>query len=74
MHLYQRPYNWTVNEWKIPWTDIVELSELDKPGPHFLGLIVTLPTVSVAEGIPKMFTDKWTAEHDDNFYPANCFT
>lgn len=51
--LFQRPYSWDTKEWKILWRDLVELSEVSDPRPHFIGSIVTMPTVSVPEGVSK---------------------
>ena len=51
--LFQRPYSWEAKEWKILWGDLAELSETPDPRPHFMGSIVTMPTVSVPEGVSK---------------------
>ena len=51
--LFQRPYSWTKKEWEILWNDIVELSETGDSRSHFIGSIVTVPTISVPEGIAK---------------------
>lgn len=51
--LFQRPYSWTKKEWEILWNDIVELSETGNNRSHFIGSIVTMPTISVPEGIAK---------------------
>ena len=51
--LFQRPYSWDAKEWKILWADLGDLCEVDDPRPHFLGSIVTMPTVSVPEGVSK---------------------
>lgn len=51
--LFQRSYSWTKKEWGILWDDIVELYEEDSPRTHFVGSIVTMPTVSVPEGVAK---------------------
>ena len=51
--LFQRAYSWDVKEWKILWDDLAELCEVDDPRPHFMGSIVTMPTVSVPEGVNK---------------------
>lgn len=51
--LFQRPYSWTKKEWEILWNDIVELSETGDNRSHFIGSIVTMPTISVPEGIAK---------------------
>jgi len=51
--LFQRSYSWDKKEWEILWNDLVELSEMDNPRTHFIGSIVTMPTVSVPEGVSK---------------------
>lgn len=51
--LFQRPYSWTKKEWEILWNDIVELCTVDNPRTHFVGSIVTMPTISVPEGVTK---------------------
>jgi len=51
--LFQRPYSWTKKEWEILWDDIVELCQVDNPRTHFVGSIVTMPTISVPEGVTK---------------------
>lgn len=51
--LFQRPYSWDAKEWKILWADLADLCEIDDPRPHFMGSIVTMPTVSVPEGVSK---------------------
>ena len=40
-------------EWEILWDDIIELSRIDNPRTHFIGSIVTMPTISVPEGVTK---------------------
>lgn len=51
--LFQRPYSWEAKEWKILWSDLAELIETTDPRAHFIGSIVTMPTVSVPEGVSK---------------------
>jgi uncharacterized protein with ParB-like and HNH nuclease domain len=55
--LFQRPYTWQENRWKVLWSDLVELCEDDVASlatkPHFIGSIVTVPTRSVPEGVTK---------------------
>jgi len=51
--LFQREYSWGKDEWQVLWNDLVELSELNKPREHFIGSIVTMPTISVPEGVAK---------------------
>ena len=51
--LFQRSYSWETKEWKMLWDDLVDLCEAESPRPHFFGSIVTMPTVSVPEGVTK---------------------
>lgn len=51
--LYQRIYSWQESEWKILLEDIKEIYENETPRPHFIGSIVTIPTISVPEGVAK---------------------
>jgi uncharacterized protein with ParB-like and HNH nuclease domain len=51
--LFQRTYSWTSKEWEVLWKDLVELCEMDNPRAHFIGSIVSMPTVSVPEGVAK---------------------
>lgn len=51
--LYQRIYSWQEPEWKILLEDINEIYENETPRPHFIGSIVTIPTISVPEGVAK---------------------
>lgn len=51
--LFQRSYSWTKKECEILWNDIIELCETDSPRTHFIGSIVTMPTISVPEGVAK---------------------
>ncbi|WP_295765792.1 DUF262 domain-containing protein [Undibacterium sp.] len=51
--LFQRPYSWDTKEWKILWEDLKDLSESEGHRPHFFGSIVTMPTVSLPEGVTK---------------------
>ena len=51
--LFQRPYSWKKSEWQILWDDLIELSESDNPRTHFMGSIVTIPTISIPEGVSK---------------------
>lgn len=51
--LFQRTYSWDKKEWQVLWDDIVELCEMESPRTHFIGSIVSLPTVSVPEGVAK---------------------
>lgn len=51
--LFQRSYSWDKKEWEILWNDLCELSNAEKPRTHFIGSIVTMPTVSVPEGVTK---------------------
>ncbi|MCH5178088.1 MAG: DUF262 domain-containing protein [Prevotellaceae bacterium] len=51
--LFQRAYSWTIKEWKVLWNDIAELADMEVPRIHFMGSIVTMPTVSVPHGVAK---------------------
>lgn len=51
--LFQRSYSWDKKEWEILWNDLCELSNAEIPRTHFIGSIVTMPTVSVPEGVTK---------------------
>jgi uncharacterized protein with ParB-like and HNH nuclease domain len=51
--LFQRSYSWDKKEWEILWSDLSDLCKTDKPRTHFIGSIVTMPTVSVPEGVTK---------------------
>lgn len=51
--LFQRPYSWEKKEWDVLWDDLVWLCENEEPTSHFIGSIVTMPTVSVPEGVSK---------------------
>jgi uncharacterized protein with ParB-like and HNH nuclease domain len=51
--LFQRPYSWEKKEWDVLWEDLVWLCENEEPKSHFIGSIVTMPTVSVPEGVSK---------------------
>lgn len=51
--LFQRSYSWDKKEWEILWSDLSDLCKADKPRTHFIGSIVTMPTVSVPEGVTK---------------------
>lgn len=51
--LFQRPYSWDNKEWRALWSDLIELCEADNARPHFFGSIVTMPTVTVPEGVAK---------------------
>lgn len=51
--LFQRSYSWAKKEWEILWDDIVELCKAGDNRSHFIGSIVTMPTISVPEGVAK---------------------
>lgn len=51
--LFQRPYSWEKKEWDVLWDDLVDLCENPEPRSHFIGSIVTMPAVSVPEGVSK---------------------
>lgn len=52
--LFQRPYSWDKKEWDVLWDDLVWLCENEEPSSHFIGSIVTMPTISVPEGVFKL--------------------
>lgn len=57
---YQRPYSWILKQWQQLWEDLVSLveeraasaPEAAKPT-HFIGSMVTIPGVSVPQGVAK---------------------
>lgn len=51
--LFQHSYDWNKKEWEVLWNDIIELCEMDNPRTHFIGSIVTMPAISVPEGVTK---------------------
>lgn len=51
--LFQRAYSWDKKEWEMLWEDLVYLCENIEPKSHFIGSIVTMPTISVPEGVTK---------------------
>jgi uncharacterized protein with ParB-like and HNH nuclease domain len=51
--LFQRHYSWDTKQWEVLWNDLSDLCKSDKPRTHFIGSIVTMPTVSVPEGVTK---------------------
>ena len=51
--LFQRSYSWEREEWNVLWEDLVDLCSMDTPRTHFVGSIVTMPTMSVPEGVAK---------------------
>ncbi|MGI8483117.1 MAG: DUF262 domain-containing protein, partial [Thermomicrobiales bacterium] len=51
--LFQRTYSWDTKNWNTLWEDIRELSEDKEERTHFIGSIVTMPTQSVPQGVPK---------------------
>lgn len=51
--LFQRPYSWDKKHWNVLWDDLVGLCENEGPMNHFIGSIVTMPAVSVPEGVSK---------------------
>lgn len=51
--LFQRTYSWGKKEWETLWKDLIELCEAKNPRPHFIGSIVSMPTISVPEGVAK---------------------
>jgi uncharacterized protein with ParB-like and HNH nuclease domain len=51
--LFQRAYSWEKKNWSVLWDDLIWLCENSEPKSHFIGSIVTMPTVTVPEGISK---------------------
>ncbi|MBK9927706.1 MAG: DUF262 domain-containing protein [Anaerolineales bacterium] len=51
--LFQRPYSWGKKEWDVLWDDLVWLCENSEPKSHFIGSIVTMPTIAVPQGVTK---------------------
>ena len=51
--LFQRTYSWDTKEWNVLWDDLIELLDSESPRTHFIGSIVSMPTVSVPEGVAK---------------------
>ncbi|MFQ5398695.1 MAG: DUF262 domain-containing protein [Anaerolineae bacterium] len=51
--LFQRSYSWEKKEWQVLWDDLAYLCENNEPKSHFIGSIVTIPTISVPEGVAK---------------------
>ncbi|MGI8509465.1 MAG: DUF262 domain-containing protein [Gemmatimonadaceae bacterium] len=51
--LFQRSYSWDRKEWEVLWKDLIELYEMENPRTHFMGSIVTMPAISVPEGVTK---------------------
>ena len=52
--LFSRDLNsWDKKEWEVLWNDLSDLCKTDKPRTHFIGSIVTMPTISVPEGVTK---------------------
>lgn len=51
--LFQRGYSWKKEEWETLWEDLLELAESEGERGHFIGSIVTMPALSVPEGVSK---------------------
>ena len=51
--LFQRTYSWDTKEWSVLWDDLTEILDSEIPRTHFVGSIVSMPTVSVPEGVAK---------------------
>lgn len=51
--LFQRPYEWSEQNWGTLWSDVVERYEADKELSHFMGAIVSMPAKSVPVGVSK---------------------
>lgn len=51
--LFQRTYSWEEKHWQKLWDDVMEMLDQENPRTHFIGSIVSMPTVSVPEGVAK---------------------
>lgn len=51
--LFQRAYSWKKENWSVLWEDLMWLCENNEPKSHFIGSIVTMPTITVPEGVSK---------------------
>lgn len=51
--LFQRAYSWEKKNWSVLWDDLMWLCENNEPKSHFIGSIVTMPTITVPEGVSK---------------------
>lgn len=51
--LFQRAYSWKKENWNVLWDDLIWLCENSEPKSHFIGSIVTMPTITVPEGVSK---------------------
>jgi uncharacterized protein with ParB-like and HNH nuclease domain len=51
--LFQRPYSWERKHWEMLWGDLMDLYDEEQPRNHFMGSVVTMPAVSVPEGVTK---------------------
>jgi uncharacterized protein with ParB-like and HNH nuclease domain len=49
--LFQRPYSWDKKQWQELLTDLNDLYENENSNTHFIGSIVTMPTLSKTESI-----------------------
>ena len=51
--LFQRPYTWTEENWKVLWADLMVQYEADDAGAHFMGAIVSVPARAIPVGVSK---------------------
>lgn len=51
--LFQRPYSWQKQQWEMLWDDLISLCENEEPHNHFIGSIVTMPTMTVPQSFSK---------------------
>jgi uncharacterized protein with ParB-like and HNH nuclease domain len=51
--LFQRPYSWGSHEWNELLHDLMSMNDVPDTQDHFMGSIVTMPTMSVPEGVSK---------------------
>lgn len=49
--LFQRPYSWDKKQWQELLTDLNDLYENENSNTHFIGSIVTMPTLSKTESV-----------------------
>lgn len=51
--LFQRAYSWGSEEWNVLWNDLIDMLNVDEAPDHFMGSVVTMPMLSVPEGVTK---------------------
>jgi uncharacterized protein with ParB-like and HNH nuclease domain len=51
--LFQRPYSWQKKQWEMLWDDLISLCENEESHNHFIGSIVTMPTMTVPQSFSK---------------------